>query len=96
MTDADRIEALVEIVDEARAERERLRALWPHHTKFEKRCFEMLRAAYAKARYSRHYRITAEELAWLTERVETLWATAREICEAHLQSLRREAGEGAG
>ena len=45
---------------------------WPRGTKFEQRCFELLRRAYVDARYSPHYKITAEELAWLGERVEVL------------------------
>lgn len=69
----------------------RLRAVWPHETKFQKRCFELLRAAYVKARYSRHYRITEEELAWLAERVELLRTIVREACEARLAELRRAA-----
>lgn len=50
----------------------RLAQAWPHETKFERRCFELLRAAYVKARYSKHYKISAEELAWLSERTEAL------------------------
>lgn len=69
----------------------RLREVWPHETKFQKRCFELLRAAYVKARYSRHYRITEEELAWLTERIELLRQIVREACEARLAELRRAA-----
>lgn len=69
----------------------RLREVWPHETKFQKRCFELLRAAYVKARYSRHYRITEEELAWLTERIELLRTIVREACEARLAELRRAA-----
>lgn len=69
----------------------RLREVWPHETKFQKRCFELLRAAYVKARYSRHYRITEEELAWLTERIELLRSIVREACEARLAELRRAA-----
>ena len=47
----------------------RLAEVWPHETKFQKRCFELLRSAYVKARYSRHYKITDEELAYVTERI---------------------------
>lgn len=72
---------------------ERLRAVWPHENKFEKRCFELLRAAYVKARYSKHYRITQEELAWLTERVEALRALVMIICRERLDRLREEAGD---
>lgn len=67
----------------------RLREVWPHDTKFQKRCFELLRAAYVKARYSRHYRITDEELAFLTERIEVLRDVVRAACEARIEELRR-------
>lgn len=68
---------------------ERLRAVWPHETKFEKRCFELLRAAYVKARYSKHYRITTEELAWLTDRVEVLKDTVQIVCNQRLDDLQK-------
>lgn len=71
----------------------RLRDVWPHDTKFQKRCFELLRAAYVKARYSRHYRITDEELAFLTERIEVLRLIVREACEARVEELRRLASQ---
>lgn len=66
----------------------RLREVWPHDTKFQKRCFELLRAAYVKARYSRHYRITDEELAYLTERIEVLSQIAGEVSRGRVEALR--------
>lgn len=71
----------------------RLAEVWPHETKFEKRCFELLRAAYVKSRYSRHYRITDEELAWLTERVDLLREIVREASEARLADMRAAASD---
>lgn len=71
----------------------RLREVWPHETKFQKRCFELLRAAYVKARYSRHYRITDEELAYLTERIEVLRQVVAEASEKRIAELRRAAGQ---
>ncbi|MFT4955755.1 MAG: putative nucleotidyltransferase/HEPN domain-containing protein [Brevundimonas sp.] len=71
----------------------RLRQVWPHDTKFQKRCFELLRAAYVKARYSRHYRITDEELAYLTERIDVLRAVVTEASEERLAELRRAAAQ---
>ena len=65
----------------------RLKAIWPRETKFERRCYELLREAYVKARYSRHYRITAEQLEWLSGRVEILQRTVRELCEERISSL---------
>ncbi|WP_454758526.1 HEPN domain-containing protein [Caulobacter segnis] len=69
----------------------RLASVWPTETKFQKRCFELLRAAYVKARYSPHYKITTEELTWIQERVELLQALVKELCEARLQQLRDQA-----
>ncbi len=67
----------------------RLRDVWPHDTKFQKRCFELLRAAYVKARYSRHYRITDEELAYLTERIEVLRQVVVDASEKRIAELRK-------
>ena len=47
----------------------RLRDVWPRDSKFERRCYELLREAYVKARYSRHYQITPEQLEWLGSRM---------------------------
>ena len=67
----------------------RLAEVWPHETKFQKRTFELLRAAYVKSRYNtKHYRITDEELAYVTERAGLLREIVREACEARLDELR--------
>jgi hypothetical protein len=66
----------------------RLAEAWPRETKFERRCFELLREAYVKARYSKHYKISAEELVWLTERVEVLRTLATTVCQERLAELR--------
>lgn len=65
----------------------RLKEVWPRSTKFERRCYELLRDAYVKARYSRHYRISDEQLAWLASRVELLQAIVQELCEARIAEL---------
>lgn len=65
----------------------RLKEVWPRKTKFERRCYELLREAYVKARYSRHYRISDEQLAWLSGRVELLQTIVREVCEARIAAL---------
>jgi len=69
----------------------RLREVWPGSTKFERRCYELLRAAYVKARYSRQYRITAEELDWIGSRVEVLRGLIEELCLKRLGELERAA-----
>ncbi len=58
---------------------------WPRAGKFERRCFELLREAYVNARYSAHYEISAEELAWLAERIEILQRLVRKVCEDKLR-----------
>ena len=70
---------------------QRLREVWPSSTKFERRCYELLRAAYVKARYSRQYRITAEELDWIGSRVEVLRGLIEELCLKRLDELERAA-----
>jgi predicted nucleotidyltransferase/HEPN domain-containing protein len=59
-------------------------AAWPRETRFEKRAWELLRRAYVDARYSPHYKISGEELAWLSERIAILQATAEAICHERL------------
>jgi predicted nucleotidyltransferase/HEPN domain-containing protein len=59
---------------------------WPREDKFSRRCFELLRLAYVNARYSPHYKISAEELAWIGERVGILETLVREVCEARLSA----------
>jgi predicted nucleotidyltransferase/HEPN domain-containing protein len=65
----------------------RLVDVWPIETKFQRRAYELLRAAYVKARYSRHYRITAEELEWLGSRVELLRDLVHTLSEERITSL---------
>lgn len=58
---------------------------WPRASRFERRCFELLRRAYVEARYSPHYSIAAEELAWLSARVAELRERVRQVCERRLE-----------
>jgi predicted nucleotidyltransferase/HEPN domain-containing protein len=62
-------------------------AAWPRDDKFSRRCFELLRQAYVNARYSPHYKITAEELTWLGQRVEILRDQVAILCEARLSTV---------
>lgn len=65
----------------------RLAEAWPRATRFSQRSFELLRRAYVEARYSPHYKITAEELTWLGERVAVLQELVRTICEERIAAL---------
>ncbi|HTU12129.1 MAG TPA: HEPN domain-containing protein [Allosphingosinicella sp.] len=64
-----------------------LKHVWPRSTKFERRCYEPLREAYVKARYSRHYRISDEQLAWLSARVACLRDLVRALCDQRIAAL---------
>jgi predicted nucleotidyltransferase/HEPN domain-containing protein len=66
---------------------------WPRETRFQQRSWELLRRAYVEARYSKHYKISAEELAWLSERIGILATLVREACDQRLDALRAAAGQ---
>lgn len=57
---------------------------WPRRSRFEQRCFELLRRAYVEARYSPHYQITPDELDWLVDRVGVLLELGEAACRARL------------
>jgi predicted nucleotidyltransferase/HEPN domain-containing protein len=69
----------------------RLTYVWPTDSRKERAMFEKLKDAYVKARYSKHYRISAEELAWLGGCVEDLGRVVQAICEERIQMLERSA-----
>jgi len=65
----------------------RLHEAWPQETKADRARFEKLKDAYVKARYSKHYRITEEELAWLGERVSVLAGIVETVCRERIAQL---------
>ncbi|WP_129791754.1 HEPN domain-containing protein [Sphingosinicella sp. CPCC 101087] len=65
----------------------RLVYVWPSDTRRDRAMFEKLKDAYVKARYSKHYRITAEELTWLGEQVEELGRVVHAICSERIAQL---------
>jgi predicted nucleotidyltransferase/HEPN domain-containing protein len=69
----------------------RLTYVWPTDTRKDRAMFEKLKDAYVKARYSKHYRISAEELAWLGACVEELARVVQTICEERIHMLERSA-----
>ncbi|WP_084584611.1 HEPN domain-containing protein [Sphingomonas azotifigens] len=69
----------------------RLVYAWPRDQRTDRARFEKLKEAYVKARYSKHYRISEEELAWLGERVEALGQAVQVICEERIAALERSA-----
>ena len=69
----------------------RLQQIWPMDNRKERAMFEKLKDAYVKARYSKHYRISEEELAWLGARVEELGQVVHVICQETIASLETRA-----
>lgn len=67
----------------------RLVDAWPRALRKDRALFEKLKDAYVKARYSKHYRISAEELSWLGERVEELGRIVYILCSERIAELDR-------
>ncbi|WP_432769023.1 MAG: HEPN domain-containing protein [Sphingopyxis sp.] len=65
----------------------RLVDAWPRDIKADRSRFEKLKEAYVKARYSKHYRISEEDLLWLAGRVEQLGLAVQEICSERISML---------
>ncbi|ODU67537.1 HEPN domain-containing protein [Novosphingobium percolationis] len=68
-----------------------LKSVWPRKTRFERRCYSLLRDAYVKARYSSAYRVTDEELDWIAARVADLQEAVRVACHARIDDLAQAA-----
>lgn len=69
----------------------RLTDAFPRDQHRERAWFNTLSEAYVKARYSNHFQISAEALAWLGERTSLLLELVKEACLDHLSALKREA-----
>lgn len=59
-------------------------AAWPREARADQRAWELLRRAYVDARYSPHYRIANEELAWLMGRIGILQDLVGHVSRRHL------------
>jgi len=64
--------------------------VWPRGTRVERAMFQKLKDAYRKARYSKHYKISREELEWLGARVEELGRRVFDISTARLAELEKK------
>lgn len=69
-------------------------AAWPRENKHDRRLFELLKRAYVEARYSEHYVITPEEVAWLGERAEVLRDLVETRSRGKIEQLRAGALAG--
>jgi predicted nucleotidyltransferase/HEPN domain-containing protein len=61
--------------------------IFPQGTEEERNHFELLRKAYVSARYNKNYKITPEELTWLSNRVGVLQDMTEEICKKKIEGF---------
>ena len=69
------------------SQNELIAEIFPQDSKFYRRCFQLLKKAYVDARYSKHYKISEEELLWLGERVKLLQELTKTLCEEKIASF---------
>lgn len=69
----------------------RLTEAFPRDQHRERAWFNTLNEAYVKARYSKHYEISDEALAWLLNRTTLLLQSVKSACTDHLAKLESEA-----
>ena len=74
---------------------QQLAEVWPRDQQRFVAWFNIINEAYVKARYSRHFEITREALAWLSERVADLIKRIEMICRSLLNKLNDEAEKAA-
>jgi predicted nucleotidyltransferase/HEPN domain-containing protein len=72
----------------------RLVYVWPGDTRAERGRFEKLKEAYVKARYSKHYRVTAEELDWIATQIEELGRVVHLVSQERVAALQTSAAGG--
>ncbi len=69
----------------------RLVDCWPRTLRADRARFEKLKEAYVKARYSKHYRISEEELSWLGQQIEELGRVVHAICSEKMEHIASKA-----
>ncbi|GGC15998.1 nucleotidyltransferase [Novosphingobium endophyticum] len=69
----------------------RIYGIWPEGNRRERAMFQKLKEAYTKARYSKHFRVSEEELIWLGERVEELGRVVHQVCTERIVELEKAA-----
>lgn len=74
----------------------RLIAAWPHDTRRAERPFNLIKRAYVEARYSRHYRISEEDLAAATASARRLRDLVAQASEDWIEELRKQAAASPG
>ncbi|WP_425342950.1 HEPN domain-containing protein [Rhizobium etli] len=72
----------------------RLANAFPRDQHRERAWFNTLNEAYVKARYSKHFEISEEALAWLAAQTSVLLEIVKTVCSERLEVLRGNAGNG--
>ena len=62
--------------------------IFPRDTKEQEEVFVLLKSAYTEARYNKNYKITAEQLIYLTKRIEKLKSVTEEICTNRIKEIK--------
>jgi len=78
---------LIRLNSLAISQNERIAEVFPQDTKLHRSYFQLLKKAYVDARYSKHYKITKEELLWLGERVRYLQQLTEILCLEKIASF---------
>ncbi|WP_404478361.1 nucleotidyltransferase and HEPN domain-containing protein [Novosphingobium sp. BL-52-GroH] len=73
----------------------RLCYVWPQDRRADRAMFTKLKEAYVKARYSKHYQISTEELDWLAGQVAELGRVVQEVCQDRLNQLKLKVDQSA-
>ncbi len=63
--------------------------IWAEDTPGQRAAFNLLKEAYVKARYSKSYRISAEQLRWLGDQAQELARVVQLVCTERLAELER-------
>ncbi|HJS11608.1 nucleotidyltransferase and HEPN domain-containing protein [Sphingopyxis sp.] len=69
----------------------RLYGVWPESNRRERAMFQKLKEAYTKARYSKHYQVSEDELTWLGARIEELGRVVHQVCADKIAELEEAA-----
>lgn len=70
----------------------RLVEAWPRDTHKQESRFNKLKDAYVKARHSDQFRMTDEELTYLSQRVEILGTIVNDLCQERLAQMKAALG----
>lgn len=65
----------------------RFLTVWPEENHWQKAAFNQLKEAYVKGRYSKRYRIGADQLQWLGEQAQELARVVQAVCQEHIAGL---------